>query len=77
MVQKTELGVKRRKKEETTPVVRRRRQKSTEKTQELEKKVEELNSEKMNLLLRNEHLRHELYILRRKYERLLEELENN
>lgn len=52
-----------------------RRQRTAHRIDELEKKLSELNAEKMNLLLRNEHLRHELYILRRKYERLLDELQ--
>ncbi len=55
--------------------VRRRKKSTSLKVEELEKRVTDLNAEKMNLLLRNEHLRHELYILRRKYERLLDELQ--
>lgn len=53
----------------------RRKKNTSSVVEELEKRVTDLNAEKMNLLLRNEHLRHELYILRRKYERLLDELQ--
>lgn len=55
--------------------MRRRKKSSSSIVEDLEKTVTDLNAEKMNLLLRNEHLRHELYILRRKYERLLDELQ--
>ena len=50
-----------------TKIVRSRSRVSKPTLEEMQTKLKQLNSEKLNLLLENEELRHELIILRRKF----------